>query len=177
MALITRLSRLFKADFHAVIDHLEEPDIVLKQAVREMEDAVVQGDQSIAQMTKKREGLQQTLTEITRGLLKIEEELDICFASDKEELAKTLIKRKLEAERQHNQLATQQERLDKTLHETKAEQAERQSILESMQQKAAILTDSINKSRVTYPPAVEVQISDADIEIAFLKELSRRAAS
>ena len=37
MALINRLSRLFKADFHAVLDQIEEPELLLKQAIREME--------------------------------------------------------------------------------------------------------------------------------------------
>ena len=38
MALITRISRLFKADFHAVLDQIEEPEQLLRQAIREMED-------------------------------------------------------------------------------------------------------------------------------------------
>ena len=38
MALITRISRLFQADLHAVLDRIEEPDLLLRQAVREMQD-------------------------------------------------------------------------------------------------------------------------------------------
>ena len=38
MALIKRLSRLFAADLHAVLDQIEEPEALLKQAVREMEE-------------------------------------------------------------------------------------------------------------------------------------------
>ncbi len=38
MALITRVSRLFQADFHAVLDRIEEPEVLLRQAVREMEE-------------------------------------------------------------------------------------------------------------------------------------------
>lgn len=36
MALINRATRLFRADLHAVLDRIEEPDILLRQAVREM---------------------------------------------------------------------------------------------------------------------------------------------
>jgi len=42
MALVTRLTRLFQADFHAVLDRIEEPDLQLKQAVREMQFALDQ---------------------------------------------------------------------------------------------------------------------------------------
>ena len=38
MALINRVSRLFKADFNAVLDQIEEPEQLLKQAIRDMED-------------------------------------------------------------------------------------------------------------------------------------------
>ena len=34
MALIRRVSRLFAADMHAVLDQIEEPDVVLRQAIR-----------------------------------------------------------------------------------------------------------------------------------------------
>ena len=37
MVLITRLARLFRADVHAVLDRIEEPLLLLQQAVREME--------------------------------------------------------------------------------------------------------------------------------------------
>jgi phage shock protein A len=40
MALITRLSRLFQADMHAVLDKIEEPELLLRQAIREMEEFI-----------------------------------------------------------------------------------------------------------------------------------------
>ena len=45
MTLITRLGRLFRADMHAVLDGLEEPTMLLRQAVRDMED-VLAGEQA-----------------------------------------------------------------------------------------------------------------------------------
>ena len=36
MALINRMSRLFTADIHAVLDRIEEPNVLLKHAIREM---------------------------------------------------------------------------------------------------------------------------------------------
>ena len=34
MPLINRVSRLFRADLHAVLDRIEEPDVLLRQAAR-----------------------------------------------------------------------------------------------------------------------------------------------
>ena len=40
MTLINRLSRLFKADVHAMLDRIEEPPLLLQQALRDMAQAL-----------------------------------------------------------------------------------------------------------------------------------------
>ena len=45
MTLLTRISRLFRADFHALLDSLEEPDVLLRQALREMEEEMLRDEQ------------------------------------------------------------------------------------------------------------------------------------
>ena len=82
MALITRVSRLFRADIHAVLDRMEEPELLLKQAVREMEQ----------QIAGRRHDLGQRLQET-------QEEMDLCFDTGNESLLRALLKRKLETER------------------------------------------------------------------------------
>ena len=57
MALINRVARLFKADFHAVLDQIEEPELLLKQAVREMEDELAESEQRIRVCTHDQEAL------------------------------------------------------------------------------------------------------------------------
>jgi phage shock protein A len=48
MALLNRVSQLFKADFNAVLDQIEEPEQILKQAVRDMEDELASSENRIA---------------------------------------------------------------------------------------------------------------------------------
>ena len=47
MALINRMSRLFTADVHAVLDRIEEPDVLLRQAIREMEEALERSEHDV----------------------------------------------------------------------------------------------------------------------------------
>ena len=79
MALITRLSRLFQADFHAVLDRIEEPDIQLKQAVREMEFDLQQDEQALALLQHEAAQLLTTIDELLLKATAFDEELDICF--------------------------------------------------------------------------------------------------
>ena len=47
MPIINRISRLFTADLHAVLDRIEEPEALLKQAIREMEEEAAASEQRI----------------------------------------------------------------------------------------------------------------------------------
>ena len=97
MALITRISRLFQADLHAVLDRIEEPDLLLRQAVREMEDDLARDEQGMKALNHELGQLISRETDIGHSLEEIEDELDVCFESGKDDLARALIKRKLEA--------------------------------------------------------------------------------
>ncbi len=176
MPLITRLSRLFKADFHAVLDRIEEPDVLLRQAIREMEEELVQGEQRVRWLHHERDGLVARLREIEASMPAIEEELDVCFESDADDLARGLIKRRLQAQRLAGSLARKAEAADRTLSDEKARLAEHRSELETLRQKAELLTED---SRVceTGPVGLagDPSVSDEEVEVAWLREKRRRA--
>ena len=98
MALITRISRLFQADVHAVLDRIEEPVAVLRQAVREMEEALRDDERQLKLLVHEAGQLEKRGDDLKESLLQIEDELEICFYHEKDELARTLIRRKLESE-------------------------------------------------------------------------------
>ncbi len=56
MALIHRISRLLTADVHAVLDRIEEPAALLRQALREMEEELVHGERRIKRIEHDRAG-------------------------------------------------------------------------------------------------------------------------
>ena len=99
MALINRISRLFKADFHAVLDQIEEPEALLKQAIRDMEDDLASTEQRINLCMHDQEALAIRKSELDDAIAEFAAKLDLCFESDKDDLARSLIRKKLEAER------------------------------------------------------------------------------
>ncbi|MET0091468.1 MAG: PspA/IM30 family protein, partial [Candidatus Thiodiazotropha sp.] len=99
MTLITRVTRLFRADMHAVLDALEEPELLLKQAIREMQGALERETRQgrlIAEELKQLNSRKQTEhDEITS----LNEELDLCFEQNNETLARSVLRQRLEKER------------------------------------------------------------------------------
>jgi phage shock protein A len=178
MALINRVSRLFTADFHAVLDRIEEPDVLLRQAVREMEDDLARAGQQIKRLARERDDLTRRQVDSERSLGDIEEQLDVCFRSGEEQLARTLIRRKLEAERLARELATRLTINEKELGQRRAAVEENNRRLESMRQKAELLGERADdESFDEIAIDRELRVSDEEVEVAFLREQQRRAQS
>ena len=184
MALINRISRLFKADFHAVLDQIEEPGQLLKQAIRDMEDDLSNTEQRIALCTHDQEALSVRKRELESAITDIDTQLDLCFESEKDELAKSLIKKKLEAERLLKRLDAKHAANEKYLDEQRAKFDENKATLESLRQKAELFAQRIpahgnNGSEFDDIAwmAREMTVGDDEVEIAYLREKSSRSTS
>jgi phage shock protein A len=167
MALINRVTRLFRADFHAVLDQIEEPELLLKQAVREMEDDLAETEQRIRAGAHEQEVLADRKTEIDGKLVEIDEELDLCFASKKHDLARNLTRKKLEAKRLSQRLATKLAAVEKRL--TGQQKAE--LFAQNTAPRGESEFDDISWM------ARELNVSDDEVEVAFLREKSARSPS
>jgi phage shock protein A len=175
MALIRRVSRLFTADMHAVLDQIEEPEVVLKQAIREMEEELARQRQrqkwlgaEIASAAAK----SAACAELEREL---DGKLDVCFANDNDTLARRLIRRKLETAKLAEQSEARREALARQLEELEAVLETNADRLEGMQQKAALVGDAKGSPGVGETRGAG--IDDDDVEIAFLREKQARASS
>ena len=180
MALINRMSRLFTADMHAVLDRIEEPEALLRQAIREMEEEVARNEQRIKWLEHERGELQAREEKAAASLSDLDEQLDVCFESDNEELARKLIRRKLETEQLATALTTKRESTEKTLADRTASLAEYRERLEGMRQKAELLTEEAQTTSFGDDRAWargEGTVGDDEVEVAFLREKQRRNRS
>ena len=184
MALINRISRLFKADFHAVLDQIEEPEQLLKQAIRDMEDDLATTEQRVALCAHDQEALSVRRGELEDTLSEIDEQLDLCFESEKDDLARNLIRKKLEAGRLLKRLHKKHVANEKYLTGQRTMLDENRSTLEGLRQKAELFTHR----RPTFTDggsefddiawmAQEMSVGEDEVEVAYLREKSQRVAS
>lgn len=176
MALIRRVTRLFRADFHAVLDRVEEPDILLRQSIREMEDDLARDEQAYRRHEREREQLAKRENEFQRLRASLTEELDVCFTADEEELARSLMRRRLETERSLQLLVRRRETLAAQLDRLARRLDENRSRYESMRQKAELFDQQNRETDAEDTWAgIDVRVRDEDVEVALLKERQRRA--
>lgn len=178
MALINRVTRLFRADLHAVLDRIEEPDVLLKQAIREMEEALAYDEQQLKILNHELGQLDARRSELEQNLADLEQELDICFASSQEGLAKALIKRKLEAERFGKFLSRKHETLQSSITELNQRVEQNRRQLDAMRQKAEVMAEDIEpRDQDRHWNAPDFAVREEDVAVAFLREKQKRSRS
>ena len=176
MALITRVSRLMRADLHAVLDRVEEPDVLLRQAVREMEESLDSERRDAKHARQEQRRITSRRGEAASTLERIGRELDLCFESGREDLARSLVRRKLVAERAARALDEREEALARSLDELDARIADHQCRLEEMREKADLFaaTESQSDEPDWGDAATDAGVREADVEIALLREKQAR---
>jgi phage shock protein A len=174
MPLIDRVTRLFRADLHAVIDRIEEPEALLRQALREMEEELAAGSARLRTATLEREQLQRRTQETVQSLAGIGQELDLCFAAGNETLVRTLLRRRLEGERRVAALRSRGAACERLLAQEGERQAERQRALEELRQRAALCPAADGEARHGASGEEDLVVTEADIDLALLRERDAR---
>lgn len=184
MALISRISRLFKADFHAVLDQVEEPAMLLRQAIREMEDGLSDSEHRLHITAAETDQLKTRQDELEHALVEMDEQLDVCFESDKDDLARDLIRRKLETRRLHKRVAANLSAAQKSLLAQQKALDENRATLDSMKQKAELFAERSPQTGCSHRDfaqdnwnARDLCVQDNEVEVAFLREKKRRGQS
>jgi len=138
MAITNRIKRLFRADVNAILDVIEEPDTVLKQAIREMQETLDRERGLLARNQKNLAVLQQNEAFLTEQLTKIQNDLKLCLREGPEELARKTIGRKLSCEKHLKSVQRRISNLERFGEEKTREIELQQDQLESIMEKAEL---------------------------------------
>jgi len=174
MALIRRVARLITADVHAVLDQIEEPEIVLKQAIREMEEQLARQTQHGKWLAREIEAAEARLGGLASTVGDLDAKLDLAFGTGDEALARKLTRRKLEAEKLTRHVEEGHGALTRELAEHEARLASNRDELEGLRQKAALF--SVETAAACDEAARDgfAGIDETDVEIEFLREKQAR---
>ena len=185
MALITRFSRLLKADMHAVLDMVEEPEQMLAQAIRDMGASVQRAEVELKAIRYRGRQLELRAEKVRNWLTELEQELDVCFgdsgAADGETLARSVLRKKIAAERLLRELEQERDLVEAERLDLGQRIAAQRNELAELRQKAEILapaevsgSHSVSIADLGYVPTA---VSDDDVEIALLRERRARSRS
>ncbi|MGE3540854.1 MAG: PspA/IM30 family protein [Candidatus Tectimicrobiota bacterium] len=180
MSLLRRLTRLWKADLHGLLDDLEDPEAVVKQAIRDMEEDLAQQEQHLGELACAQQGLAHEAAELDAALQALAPQIDLCFAAANESLARALLRQRLELTQRARSVARAQSATlarHAALAQTIAAQKQQ---LAAIVQQLALLTATRSQPTWAAPPGAACHgastVTDTEVEVAFLEEQQRRRA-
>lgn len=177
MGLVTRISRLVRADAHYLLDCIEEPGVLVKQALREMEEEIAADEERMKNMVRSEKALQAQIDQAQHTLTEAQEQIEASFKNREETLARAFVRKRLattklnaQLQRELEMLAERQRELRRSLEERrakKAEIAEKATLYEA----AKAAEEQQRLDRTLHAP---VFVSDEDVELEFLEEKRKR---
>ena len=154
---------------------------MLRQSIRDMQEEVESAARRIAHLSETQQAMDKRRAALESVLADIEEQLDLCFESGNQALARKTVRRKLETERSARALAARYEDGEQQLDAERESHSDNLRSLEGLRQKAELFVDAGHgASSIVSEGPVErtgAAVSDDEVEIAFLREQSVRGAS
>ncbi len=124
MSVLSRITRLFKADIHGVMDQFEDKELLIKQYLREMENNLQSKEIKLQHLIDDIRTHENKQADALKEIDKLEEDLDLAIRKDKDDIAKMLIRKQRaqkiihhNLERQHKELREKKEKLSSQLEE------------------------------------------------------------
>ena len=93
MAVMTRIIRLWKADFNGLMDELEDKSLLIKQHIREMEAELEKKKDLLEELELEREQLLQQQHNYCLEQSELEKDLKVAILKEKDDIARMLIKK------------------------------------------------------------------------------------
>ncbi len=177
MTILKRFTRLFKADVHSIIDSLEEPKAVLQQALREMENILASEERLLNESTQKLKQFESNLDKLETSIARTKKQTDLCFNNQKLDLAKRLIRQKLEYETTVEIIKTKQHDLGQEIAMTRERIQEYKETIQQIEVKQKLCDVSDIANEQTTSSTNKGAITEEQVEVAFLEELAKREAA
>ena len=179
MAIINRVGKLFTADIHALLDLLEDPQILLKQSLREMQAELEQQQKVLQQLVEQKSQIERYSEQLAREIETGKQELALCLDENNESLARSVLRRQLHAERNLAQCVKHKTEVELEITLYQRQIKDNQDNFESLRQKAELVAKQVTSQQKcsldTCCWSTKSSVSDDDIELALMAEKRKRS--
>ena len=174
MALMTRISRLFVADVNAILDNLEEPEALLKQAMHEMQDEMDRAESLVAQLNESIASTDAGKARLGSQLDTVNDKVALAMDADDADLARDMIRRRLVLQQHLDHLDDRRDALAQQLASTSERLSQWRDRYDAIAQKLSVLqTQAVGP---TDEPSMG-SVTPQDVQVAYLAELKKRQTS
>lgn len=179
MALISRFSALVKADAHAILDRIEDPLVVLRQSVREMRSEMAITEQAVSRLEQQVSNLEKQRADGELAMQHLASQLDDALGAGRDDLARSVIRHRLQQQLLIDALNRQLARLGELLNAVQQQYRTQCRQLQMMEHQQQVL-DQLHTTGDPSPqpePGLVRAVSSEEIELELVRAKNQRAAS
>lgn len=104
MSLLNRISRLVRANINHLLDQAEDPELMVKQLIRDMEESLVEVHREAVRAVARQKTLEKQITATEDSIRDLEEKARLVLSQNDEPLAKQILTKKLHILNTHESL-------------------------------------------------------------------------
>ncbi|MEM1090760.1 MAG: PspA/IM30 family protein [Pseudomonadota bacterium] len=175
MPLLNRISHLFTADVHALLDRIEDPEALLKQAIRDMEESLTEQQQRLQRRDEQRRLQERESERIQARLDNLSQHIDHAFTAGDESLVRQLVRQRLLCERQRGLRREHAQQGSEAEAREREQLAANRAALDTLRQKLAAL--ELTRDPPSGLAGDADTISEQEVDAAVLAEKQRRRKS
>ncbi len=175
MSILTRVTRICRADIHGVMDQLEDRGLLLNQYLREMETELERKETRLEQIMASREQAQQEYLANTREREKVEQDLAMAIEKDKDDIARFLIKKLKPLTHHQEELSSHIEALDREITQFRQTVEEQRFQYEQLQLKSREYFHKTERQQweqtlsPVIPGGYSQELSEEEVELELLR--------
>ena len=175
MGIFNRIGRLWKADVHGIIDSLEEPRRILKQALRDMQDEIEESTGRLEAIRSEEERMSKRRSRVNESLDDTVKQIEVAFGAEDLKLARTFVRKRLELERMVSHLEIRLAEIAATKSTAEQTLSGQREQYQRVAEKAEILCEAESRRECNSSSVGdELFVSENDVEVAMLEERNRR---
>ncbi|MEM7243961.1 MAG: PspA/IM30 family protein [Acidobacteriota bacterium] len=171
MSFFNRLSQLVQADAHGVVDALEDRPLLLRQHLREAEQALAAQRARQQALVDQARGLGTQAERLARDTKRLDGDLELALTSDDPKLQRHAARKLLQAQRE-------QQEVEASLRSAEAERDQLAEVIADRETELEVLRNRVKitlASDSTEGPRPTETISDEEVELELLRRRNATA--
>lgn len=178
MGIMKRVITMLKADVHGVLDLLEDPVDLCNQAIREMEGEIEATRERSCQIKDRHRLIAKQKEQAEQRLVELRGQLEVCLGAANRDLAKSVMKRRLECERRLALLTQRAEEAQNEIGLTEQRLKDFEEKVAAVREKLELFAERAPRGDLTRRDGSgtsDMWVSDEEVEVA-LRQLELQAA-
>lgn len=109
MNIFQRITKLVEANVNSMLDKAEDPEVMVRQLIREMEESIIELRRETVKAVGARKLLEKKMLLLNEKSADLQQKATLALENGNEDLARKLLEQKIDVEKENNQLANEVE--------------------------------------------------------------------